>query len=236
MKKAIVASILLLSLCELVRAQGLEEIVVTGGRSDGAPVVISVKGDYHIQPIQLINDSLVAEERVRDVEAAYIKLIEESLNSSTIAVATGADDLKPISSSSDFKKRYSDNAALNKGYVNLVLKSEIKKHNSAGASYSEKYLAFLEGLGSFGRSKILFSDESDITILNPRQYRGQLIKAIGTDIKRLTESLGGNYGAIMTGLDSEVKWHREGEDNVEFYIPYEFVIVPKNINTIQGEY
>jgi hypothetical protein len=42
--------------------------------------------------------------------------------------------IKPILSGSDCKKRYSDNAALNKGYVNLVLKSEVKKHNSAGVS------------------------------------------------------------------------------------------------------
>jgi hypothetical protein len=31
----------------------------------------------------------------------------------------------------------------------------------------------------------------------------------------------------MTGIETEVKWHREGEDKVEFYIPHEFVIVLK---------
>lgn len=236
MKVILVVLLILLFSIQESFAQQLEEVVVTGGRSDGAPVVISVKGDFHLQPIRLINDSLVETERERDVRAAFVALIKASTESGAVAIAKGRGDLRPVTDNSSFDEWFVNSNESNKGYVDLILKSEIKKHNSADGSYKDKYLTFLKKLDSHGRTKVLFSGASDITILNPRQYRGQLIKAIGKDIRTLTEALGGNYGAVLNGLDSEVKWHREGEDSVEFYIPYNFVIIPENINSVPIEY
>lgn len=216
---------------------GLEEVVVTGARStDAAPVVISVKGDFHLQPIRLINDSLVAEEREGDIQAAFSEIISSSLNSKTISIVRGRSDLNPIQDSKKFNEWFVDNEQSRKSYLDLMIKSEIKKHNPTTGTYAEKYTKFINEIGDFGRTKAIFYGESDITIVNPRQYRGQLIKAIGKDMQTLTQALGGKYGAVIEGLDSEVKWHRVGEENVEFYIPYSFLVLPENIRSLPSEY
>ena len=210
-------------------ASALEEVVVTSGRSDGAPVVLSVKADYHFQPVRIINDSLVYEERIRDVELAYQKIIEASLKNIDITLANR--DLTPILGKENFSNMYHDTKIDNMGYVTLSIKSEVKNHDPKKGSYLQQYSEFLNSIETVGRTKFQFYGESDITIVNPRSYRRKLINEIGKDIQNLTSSLGGDYRAIISGLDGEIQWHREGEDNVEFYVPYQFFIIPKNINT-----
>jgi len=225
--------------CAVSKAQDaqLEEIVVTGARSsESAPVVISVKGDFHLQPIRLINDSLVTSERSRDVKEAFSAIVKQSLKSNSISVVRSRGNLRPIKDIDEFTEWFVDSEKSRKGYLDLMLKSEIKKHKPEQGTYSEVYEKFLVSIGEFGRTKTIFNGGSDITILDPRQYRGQLIKAIGKDIQTLTQALGGKYGATIQGLDNEVKWHRVGEDNVEFYIPYSFIVFPETIRSIPQDY
>jgi hypothetical protein len=235
MNKVTLSAVLFAVFSQPVFAQ-LEEIVVTAGRSDGAPVVYSVKGDYHLQPIKIINDSLVEEERERDVKAAYEAIIDSSLGSSNIAIVASKRELTPIKDASDFSQLYRDDSKNSKSSINLFIKSEIKSHDPSKGTYKENYQSFINSVGKFGRTKVVFNGDSDITILNPRQYRASLIQEIGKDIKVLVQALGGDYRVVINGLDRQVKWHREGEDNVEFFIPYSFIVIPKNITMIPGEY
>lgn len=213
-----------------VSASSIEEIVVTSGRSDGAPVVLSIKADYHFQPIRILNDSLVGEERARDVRLVYTEIVAASLKSENITLVNS--DLTPILSDKGFSKKYQDRKSNNMGYIDLSIKSEVKNHDPKKGTYKKQYSDFINGIGKVERTKIQFSGSSDITIVNPRNYRKKLINEIGSDIQNLTKSLGGDYRAIINGLDGELRWHREGEDNVEFYIPYEFFIIPTNISSM----
>lgn len=61
----------------------------------------------------------------------------------------------------------------------------------------------------------------------------QVIKQVVDEVKLVTNGLGPEYRAIITGLDKELKWVRSGDLNLAFYLPYEYEIIPDTLHSIQ---
>ena len=230
--KAFIAVVLLASI--QVQAQILDEIIVTGSYVDGSPIVYTVKGDFYLQPLRLINDSLITAERLRDTRLTFEALFEAAQNNEQIFIIGNEDELAPLESVSSFSDLFTDNHNQNdKSIVDLFLKSPIEK--SGQIDYARRNQSFLDGVQTFGRTKIYLDEDSEITILNPRQYRPALISAIGKDINHINQAFGGDYRVVLTGLDKNIDWFRSGIDSVSFYLDYSFAVIPKNITMYQPE-
>ncbi len=72
-------------------------------------------------------------------------------------------------------------------------------------------------------------------IVDPQQYRRELLAAITDEIKETTDHLGADYRVILTGFDKPMKWVRSGDLKLMFYIPYEFIIMPTSIHNYTVE-
>ena len=66
-----------------------------------------------------------------------------------------------------------------------------------------------------------------LSILNPEQYRHELIGAIAADIAKVSEIFGNNYSFSITGLDRALIVRRVGIGEVELFIRYGFTMKSK---------
>jgi hypothetical protein len=195
---------------------------------------LTVKGDFLLQEIMLINDSLKEEERKADILQTFKNLIADARKHPAIEIATGEERLSAINDSSQFEDFFEDSED-RKGRLSIILKANLKKHDASTGTPDDVLEKFIESVKLAGRTEISPMDDSDISIVNPRQYRNLLVQKIGKDINNITTSMGADYRVILKGLDNEMNWYRDGDDTVAFYIPYEFVVIPKNISALNNE-
>lgn len=68
-------------------------------------------------------------------------------------------------------------------------------------------------------------------MVNPHQYRSNIIELVAKDVNTTTSALGKDYRVIMQGLDQPVQWVRVGPVQLAMYIPYSYHIIPSNISS-----
>ncbi len=215
-------------------ADYLEEIVVTGTRNiDSGPIVYTTTGDFLLQEISLVNDSLEVDERKADVKKTFINLLAQAKKNDKIQVSRGDSKLYSVDSASDFELLYGD--VNRKGSLNVILKVNLKDRDK-DTKLESIFENFTNSIERAGRTQVFDYADEEISIVNPRQYRKKLISAISKDINHITKSLGPEYRVILDGMDNEMNWQREGEDNVTFSLPYSFKVIPQNINSLVSGY
>jgi len=233
----IIPLLLLASLCSasVIANDAIEEVVVTGSRiqDNAGPIVFTTKGDFLLQEVSLVNDSLKVDERKQDVLKTFENLLKKSKANKLINISRGESRLYPVDSKSDFDKLYSDYER--KGSISVILKVNLKAKDK-NTNLETIFEDFVESVNRVGRTQINMTDDERISIVDPRQYRKKLVSEIADDIEHITDSLGSEYRVILSGMDKDMSWRRNGEDNVEFSLPYSFEIIPETVNTIVSGY
>jgi len=216
-------------------ADYVEEVVVTGSRisrsAEAGPIVFTTQGDFLLQEINLVNDSLEVDERKSDVEKTFINLLNKAKVNKKIQISRGDSRIYAVDKPSDFELLYQDQNR--KGSVRVILKVNLKER-SKDESLETVFKNFTNSIKLSGRTQIFDYGSERISIVNPRQYRKDLISVITKDIAHITKSLGSEYRVLLEGMDNKMTWEREGEDNVTFSLPYSFTVIPESINTISG--
>jgi len=118
----------------------------------------------------------------------------------------------------------------------LKVKTQIPDNVEDSFKLAAKLGEFVDDLEEVGRTRIKTSDEVAVSVVNPYQYRKQVLKLVLAEIKEVTETLGPDYRAVLSGIDGEVEWTRSGDLNLAFYLPYEYMILPTSLNILNGEY
>ena len=215
-------------------ADYIEEVVVTGSRiSDAGPIVFTTQGDFLLQEISLVNDSLEVDERKNDVKKTFLNLLAMAKKNDKVQISRGESRLYKVNSVSDFDLLYGDQNR--KGSLNLILKVNLKERDE-DTELESIFDNFTHSVELAGRTQVFDYGDEEISIVNPRQYRKKLISEISKDIKHITKSLGPEYRVILEGMDNKMSWQREGEDNVTFSLPYSFSVIPQNINSTVNPY
>jgi hypothetical protein len=99
--------------------------------------------------------------------------------------------------------------------------------SNAVVQYS-KLREFPASLKPAGRSAVDLQGYIEVSIVNPGQYRAQVIKLYADDAKLVTSSLSADYRVVTRGIDRQLQWMREGMTDVVLFIPYEYDVVPVN--------
>ncbi len=94
-------------------------------------------------------------------------------------------------------------------------------------SVEDRLNAFRTSMQRPGRVEALGGD-LDLVVINPPQYRAQIIANITTDAGRIAAGLGPNYGARIEGLENPIAWKRAGDLELRLFIPYRLVVMPRD--------
>lgn len=228
---------------ETVYAQDEDEIIVTGSRlsradsfeeSGGAPGVTLVKrGDFLLLGVTIESDAREVSDRMSELSdtiEAFIKAadaddtIELSIIESgkTVRRLTQANYIQGVS----FGGRPDTSVA------RMRVKTAIPDQVENSAELATKLSRFVDGIEEEGRISISTNGETSVSVVDPYQYRNEVVAKIVGEIKDVTDALGPEYVAIIKGLDRQVYWDRQGDIDLAFSLPYTYEIIPNTLHSI----
>lgn len=235
----IIAS-LAFAITALPAAAQMDEIVVTGTRisalnSDSAPgVTLEKQGNFFLLQVSLENDRRLATERTPEIMATMEKIVTAAESDPTITLSMIDDNnmVRPLTRSG-FEDGIRRGNRPDTSIANLQLKTAIPANVTDSYSLATKLTDFADELTGEGRTTVDYYDDVQLSIVNPQQYRSELIRTITSEIRQTTTALGEDYRVILDGMDGRMKWSRSGDVHLTFYLPYEFIILPTSIKTYE---
>jgi hypothetical protein len=96
-----------------------------------------------------------------------------------------------------------------------------------------KLKAFPTTIKPAGRSAIDVYGDVEVSIVNPSQYREQVVKLYAADSKLVTSTLGAEYRVVTRGIDRQLQWVRDGMTDVTFFISYEYDVIPASVTSYE---
>ncbi len=219
-----------------------DEIIVTGSRMSradmfddrgGAPGVTLVKkGDFLLLGVTIESDARVATERMQELSETIEAFIEAADADETI-------ELSIIESGSTVRRLTQANYIQGVSYggrpdtsvARMRVKTAIPDQVENSAKLATKLSRFVDGIEEKGRITISTNGETSVSVVDPYQYRDEVVAKIVGEINDITDALGPEYVAIIKGLDRQIYWDRKGDIELAFSIPYSYDIIPNTLHS-----
>lgn len=207
-----------------------QNIVVTGSRIiESLPgVTVKRQGDFLLMDVIISSDSREYSLRQSEIEKTVDDLLASAKAKKDISVSIDANGLiYPLLSSENLPMTGGNRP--DTSLTKLVLRTPIPKNVTDIQPLVTKLDLFADTIEGEGRATVETSGTPDVSIVNPDQYRMDVINAVLDEVDRITKRLGPNYRVIIDGLDERMKSQNTDNINVLFYIPYSYKIVPTSL-------
>lgn len=232
----LVALLFLAGMSQAFAADEPEEFLVTTARNDKSTIPgASLKrpADFLLQRVKVSSDA--REESVRKDE------IFETLKLMTAAAARDKTidlvvllDARVIPLKVDSTTvKLSRGSRADTSETTVSVRTKVIPGASHATELYGKLKAFPTTIKPVGRSAIDVYGDVDVTIVNPSQYREQVVKLYAADSKLVTSTLGTEYRVVTRGIDRQLQWVRDGMTDVTLFIPYEYDVIPANVTSYQ---
>ncbi len=90
-----------------------------------------------------------------------------------------------------------------------------------------RLLAFLKTLKKSGRATLETPGSIQLTVINPQQYREQVLKLVAEDARHNAAIFGPEFTFQLNGTDQPVVWTQVSSTEVFLFVPYRYSINPK---------
>jgi len=210
-------------------AQSADEIVVTGTRisrasdfENGGPGVTLIKrGDFLLLEVLIESDARERTDRMAEILQTIEAMISAAENDPSI-------ELSIIESGRTVQKLTTSNYLGGVSSIaRLRVKTAIPEQVENSARLASKLSRFVDTIEETGRITISTAGETSVSVLDPFQYRDDVVSLIITEVNAVTDALGPEYVAIIEGLDRQVYWDRKGDIDLAFSLPYTYKIIIK---------
>ncbi|QDZ08716.1 TonB-dependent receptor [Sphingomonas panacisoli] len=209
-----------------------QEIVVTGtrmrssGAEDTAGIGIRRRADFAVQRVTVYGDARDKEARrkeILDTVRAAIQLgdkrgIQLSYGDAVIQPLTLANYAEKLTFTKDEDR---DDAE----QVTFVVKTQLSDGNALAAI--DRLTAFIKAVPGVGRAVMAADGEPGVSIVDPSQYRPQILAAIAADANAAAKLFGSDYAVEADNLATPVRWVLVSPTEVMLYIGHDLKIVPK---------
>ncbi|MBX9797393.1 TonB-dependent receptor [Sphingomonas sp.] len=228
MQKFVLAAVAIAVLAVPVRAQ---EIVVTGARRTAAVQQISGVGIKRRADFAVVNVRIYGDTRDRDARRKEIldtvRAAIELGASGRIALAYGGEVIQPLTLANyrDKLKFEKDDDRDDAEEVAFFVKTPLEGDNALAAI--DRLTAFVKAVPKIGRALMEETGEPGVSIVNPSQYRAQIIAAIAADANAAARAFGEGYVAEAGQLTQPVRWALLGPTEVLLYIEHDLRVVPR---------
>ena len=118
----------------------------------------------------------------------------------------------------------------------IKAKTPVPDDTAKASEAIESLRSFVDKVKVVGRSEISVVGSVDLSVVDPHQYRDELIRMIGEDVGKVTSAIGPDYKVVMGGLNAPVNWTRSGPLNLLFYVPYSLRVIPSNVTSVSDFY
>jgi len=214
-------------------ANGLQEVVVTGSRreADNYDASVPVVGlrrvaDFAVQEVYIAGDTRDPAKRHDEIYAMIRGAIELARKRGGIELATGTVFVQPLTENNYRNLTLKNDGRPDTDRTSFLIKTPLSKGGDAKAAL-DKIDAFIKDVPAVGRAEIKPAGDLTLSVVEPDQYRGQIIDLVAADAKRTASRLGPEYGVEIRGLDRPVDWTRASPAEVFLYVPYTYVVTPR---------
>ncbi|MES2987105.1 MAG: TonB-dependent receptor [Pseudomonadota bacterium] len=225
-----------IALCALAMPVGAQEIVVTGSRARGGGYVdtsapspalaLRRTADFAVLQVKVTGDTRDPAKRREEIYAMIRGAITLAQKSG-VELATGETIVEPLTLANYQSLILSDDDRDDTQAAGFLVKSALSQGGDPKAAL-ERIARFVRDVPSVGRAEIKTQGEMTLSVVNPEQYRNQIIALVAADATGSAGKFGENYRVQVQGLDRRIQWGRASLSEVYLYLPISYVIVPKD--------
>jgi hypothetical protein len=211
-------------------APSVGEVMVSANRSSipyagqDRPVVgLRRTADSAVMSLVIVSDTREAATRTQEIYTVLLAAMDKA-PSSGVELVFGGTPIIPVT-----RANYKDLPLLGAGRVDtsqLQLLVKAKLTGSAAATQA-KLMAFITSLKGAGRATVGGGGGISLTVIDPDQYRNQIVSLVAADAKATAALFGPEFTFSVTGIDGQVVWAQVSSTEVFLYIPYRYSIIPK---------
>ncbi len=209
----------------------MEAVAVTSSKmsEDFPGVVLKHQGDFLLMDIAIESDSRELSVRKKEIQETVDKLLKSAKQKEDITVSIDTNGMVfPLLTSANLPM--TSGARPDTSLVNLVLRTPIPKEVKDVQDLSSRLSVFANSIDGVGRATVGAYADTTVSVVNPQQYRMDVIYAVLDEVKAVTERLGPDYRVVLTGIDNQMEWRGADSTNVIFYIPYSYDVIPTSLN------
>lgn len=207
------------------QTDSVEEVVVTGIRAsmddyyDIPAVTLRKSADFLVQNVKLVNDSRAPDLRRTEIIATINNLIKSTARKKGIEISYGDGFLEPIRLNDDALELLEYRGKSDTSYIDIFVKVAFEKDKEAKAQI-ESLRSFIEDAKLEGRTLILPQGDIGLSIIQPQQYRYDLLAEIGKESQKMKMLIGANCTVAVKGLEGRVSWERVSVGELMLFIGY----------------
>lgn len=223
-----------------------DEIIVTASRRVASPganpedhgpgIFVEKRGDFLLLEVRIENDSRELSTRLKEIGRTVDDFIAAAKENPDIelSIVDESSFVRPLT-----RDNYSDNIRFGNrpdtSVAILKVKTQIPERVEDSYKLAQMLSEFVDSIEEKDRTTINTYDEISVSVVNPYQYRKDVIKKVVQEVNAITEGLGPDYRVILTGLDKELTWTRSGDLNLAFFLPYSYDIIPNTLHSYPRE-
>jgi hypothetical protein len=218
----------------MASAEELEEVVVTGLRGESAAVPgTSLKrpGDFLLLSVEVSNDSRDAKTRDAEIKDTLRAMLAAAGRDKSIELSVIGDNNLVLPLRLD-----SGTLALAGGQrpdtseTTINVKTRIPANVANSSALVAKLRDFVRGIKPVGRTTVDGDGDFEISLVQPAQYRDEVIGLFAADVKKVTAALGSDYKVVVHGIDKPIQWVRDGMLDVTIFVPYSYEVLPSTVS------
>lgn len=206
------------------------EVIVTAQRdtadflSDEQTVIgLRRAADSAIQPVEFTSDSREEEVRKREIQTMMESAIRRA-EAAGVELVTGEFELTKITMANYRDLAFKRGSRPDTSEIGLFVKARLA--GSVGNA-QDRIDKFIKSVPASGRSLIEKQGQLTLTIINPDQYRPEIVRLVAAEALKTAAAFGPDYGVEVQGLNEQLMWAQASTTEVFLYIPYRFTIRPK---------
>ncbi len=212
------------------KGPALGEVIVTGNRinagyaQENRPVIgLRRQADSAVRTISFSSDSRDEATRKSEIHSMLAAAMDKAA-AAGVELVIGNFELTPVT-----KANYKELPLVWAGRVDTSKADVMVKVKLAGSTVSaeQRIDTYVKSLSRNGRGAIDKTGGLTLTIINPDQYRDDIVKLVAEDARSRAAIFGGDYAVQVSGIDGQVFWSQVSGTEVFLYIPYRYSVVPK---------
>ncbi|MEZ5498298.1 MAG: hypothetical protein R3E77_02590 [Steroidobacteraceae bacterium] len=217
-------------------AQSMDEIIVTAAKRDESArlpgAYLRRTGDFMLLEVTVTNDTREFAARKREIYDTLKAMLAAANRDGGIELSViDENDLVLPLRVDDATVSLAPDSRPDTSRTSINVKTRIPASGANSLALIAKLKQFVASIKPSGRTQLLSAGSVEISIVNPLQYREQVIELFATDAARVTKSLGEDYRVIVRGIDQPIRWIRMGVLDLALFVPYQYDVIPATVNS-----
>ncbi len=215
---------------QTTKGPALGEVIVTGNRlnagyaQENRPVIgLRRQADSAVQTISFSSDSREEATRKKEIHTMLAAAMDKAA-AAGVELVIGNFELTPVTKASYLELPLNWAGRVDTSKVDVMVKVKL---GGSTVSAEQRIDAFVKSLARTGRGAIDKSGGLTLTIINPDQYRDDIVKLVAEDARSRAGIFGPDYAVQVSGIDGQIFWSQVSGTEVFLYIPYRYTVVPK---------